>query len=147
MSLQTVESVDTLETEDGEFVLKKVLAGEHKGMREIGLMDNYMNFSEVLDALNLSVRLNNGILHIDGRGKKRTVYVNEPEPMGTLHYREERVLKIGLKDQNRNDLDCLLIRDALYISMKDVETGNLLGEKGITYDDYKWYPIRSSEEQ
>ena len=63
--------------------------------------------------------------------------------MGTLHYREERVLKIGLKDQNRNDLDCLLIRDALYISMKDVETGNLLGEKGITYDDYKWYPIRS----
>ena len=42
MSLQTVESVDTLETEDGEFVLKKVLAGEHKGMREIGLMDNYM---------------------------------------------------------------------------------------------------------
>ena len=82
MSLQTVESVDTLETEDGEFVLKKVLAGEHKGMREIGLMDNYMNFSEVLDPLNLSVRLNNGILHIDGRGKRGLFMSMNRRPWG-----------------------------------------------------------------
>ena len=82
VSLQTVESVDTLETEDGEFVLKKVLAGEHKGMREIGLMDNYMNFSEVLDPLNLSVRLNNGLLHIDGRGKRGLFMSMNRSPWG-----------------------------------------------------------------
>ena len=100
-----------------------------------------MNFSKVLDALKLSARLENGDLYISGRGEKRTIYVQEPEPLGTLHYYKGRVFKIVLKDQNGNDLDCLLTGDTLYIGMEDVKTKNLLGEKGFVYDNYKWYPM------
>lgn len=147
VSLQTVEARDTVETGEGEFLLKKVLAGDRKGMRLIGLIEDYMNFSKVLDAFDLSASLKNGTLHIDGHGKKRTFYADKPDSVGTLRYCEERVLKIGCKDKSGNDLDCLLTGNALYISMKDIETKNLLAEKGITYDDYKWYPIRSSKEK
>ena len=140
MSLQTVESGDTVETGDGEFLLKKVLAGDRKGMRLIGLIEDYMNFSKVLDAFNLSESLKNGTLHLDGHGKKRTFYADKPDSVGTLRYCEERVLKIGCKDKSGDDLDCLLTGNALYVSMKDVKTKELLAEKGITYDDYKWFP-------
>ena len=78
VSLQTLETGDTLKTKKGEFPLKKVFAGEIRGMRLIGLMEEYMNFSKVLDALKLSARLENGDLYISGRGEKRTIYVQEP---------------------------------------------------------------------
>lgn len=147
VSLQTVESGDTVETEDGEFLLKKVLAGERKGLREIELMDDYMNFSKVLDALGLSANMKNGTLHIDGHGKMRTFYADKPDSVGTLHYCKERVFKIECKDKSGDDLDCLLMKDALYVSMEDVKTKELLAEKGIAYNDYKWFPIRPSKGQ
>lgn len=141
VSLQTLQPGEILRTEKGEFLLKKIYAGEIRGMRIVDLMDGYINFSMVLEGLGLSAEMNNGVLFIEGQAEKKTILMDKPEALGSLHYYKGRVFQIGLKDRGGSDLDCLYTGDTLYININDTKTKKLLREKGFAYRDYRWEPI------
>ena len=117
--LETVNKGEMVQTPNGTFPLKKVYAGEMRGMRLVDLFDDYLNLTQAAEEAGVSVQIKNGALSI--AGNEEILFSDVSEPLGTLQYCKERVFQTALQDENGNQIDALLVGENWYISKGNVK--------------------------
>lgn len=119
IALETVKVGEMVQTQNGTFPLKKVYAGELRGLRLVDLFDGYLNLTQAAEKAGVSFQIENGTLSI--AEKSKILFSNASEPLGTLQYCKERVFQTALQEENGNQIDALLVGENWYIGKADVK--------------------------
>ena len=119
IAIETVKTGEMVQTQNGTFPLKKVYAGELRGLRLVDLFDGYLNLTQAAEKAGISFQIENGTLSITG--EEKILFSDASEPLGTLQYCKERVFQTALRGENGNQIDALLVGGDWYISKADVK--------------------------
>ena len=119
IALETVKVGEMVQTKNGTFPLKTIYAGELRGLRLVDLFDGYLNLTQAAEKAGVSFQIENGTLSI--AEKEKILFSDVSEPLGTLQYCKERAFQTALQDENRNQIDALLVGGDWYVSKTSVK--------------------------